>query len=348
MTNAVLPEVFTVADVARAAGVPERSIEPLVEAGLVATLTVGARQAYLDYEEAVRVGRAIVRGERLAGATGEPAPALLFRKAGERPPRARVPFAISTIAHVGVVAIIVFATLAMGAAAPQTVTTARPPVHLVYLTVPGPGGGGGGGGEKKPEPAPRARRPGKRAVSSPIPSRTLPAAPPPQAPEPKPQAQPEAPVVEVPADDEERPGVVEETPAPEDSRGPGEDASAGAGKGGGIGDGSGTGVGDGEDHGIGGGPYRPGSGIEPPSVVREVKPLYTEAARVRGLQGDVLLELVVRRDGSVGDVRIVKGLGHGLDQRAVDAVRQWRFSPARRRGTPVDVLVEVAMEFRLR
>jgi TonB family protein len=83
-------------------------------------------------------------------------------------------------------------------------------------------------------------------------------------------------------------------------------------------------------------------------VVREVKPLYTEAARVRGLQGDVLLELVVRRDGSVGDVRIVKGLGHGLDQRAVDAVRQWRFSPARRRGTPVDVLVEVAMEFRLR
>jgi TonB family protein len=83
-------------------------------------------------------------------------------------------------------------------------------------------------------------------------------------------------------------------------------------------------------------------------VLREVKPQYTETARQRGLQGDVLLEIVVRRDGSVGDVRIVQGLGHGLDQRAVEAVRQWRFAPAQRLGVPVDVMVEVAMEFRLR
>jgi TonB family protein len=47
-------------------------------------------------------------------------------------------------------------------------------------------------------------------------------------------------------------------------------------------------------------------------------------------------------------VRVLRGLGSGLDQRAIDAVRQWRFNPARRHGTPVDVMVEIAVEFRLR
>jgi TonB family protein len=56
----------------------------------------------------------------------------------------------------------------------------------------------------------------------------------------------------------------------------------------------------------------------------------------------------VRRDGSVGDVRVLRGLGGGLDQRAVEAVRQWRFSPAHKQGVPVDVIVEVAVEFKLR
>jgi TonB family protein len=60
------------------------------------------------------------------------------------------------------------------------------------------------------------------------------------------------------------------------------------------------------------------------------------------------LEIVVRRDGSVGDVKVIEGLGGGLSERAVQAVRQWRFSPARRLETPVDVIVEVAVEFKLR
>ena len=61
-----------------------------------------------------------------------------------------------------------------------------------------------------------------------------------------------------------------------------------------------------------------------------------------------MLEIIVRRDGSVGDVKILKRLGSGLDERAVQAVRQWRFTPARRLGSPVDVVVEVAVEFKLR
>ena len=75
---------------------------------------------------------------------------------------------------------------------------------------------------------------------------------------------------------------------------------------------------------------------------------YTEEARRRGLTGEVVLEILVRRDGSVGEVTLLKGLGSGLDDRAIQAVRQWRFAPADRRGVAVDVIVEVGVEFRLR
>ena len=83
-------------------------------------------------------------------------------------------------------------------------------------------------------------------------------------------------------------------------------------------------------------------------MLKEVKPDYSEEARRRGVEGDVVMEIVVRHDGSVGDVRVLQGLGQGLDERAIAAVRRWRFAPATRRGVPVDVLVEVAMEFKLR
>ena len=116
----------------------------------------------------------------------------------------------------------------------------------------------------------------------------------------------------------------------------------------GVGQGTGRGVGPGEGGGTGGGPYRPGSGIDPPGLLREVTPDYTEQARRAGLEGEVLLEIVVGPDGGVSDVRVLRRLGAGLDERAVDAVRQWRFSPARRFGAPVAVVVEVAVEFKLR
>ena len=62
----------------------------------------------------------------------------------------------------------------------------------------------------------------------------------------------------------------------------------------------------------------------------------------------VLLEIVVGPDGTVSDVRVLHRLGGGLDTRAIAAVRQWRFSPARRFGTPVAVIVQVGVEFTLR
>jgi TonB family protein len=248
------------------------------------------------------------------------------------------------------------------------------PVRLVFLATPGPGGGGGGGGLKQPAPPPRAQMKGTSALKSPVPPpRPRPAAkpdpkareipPPPVRPKPvekpaepapappppeKPMPQVVAPVVTAPADQRDRAGVLTESASEADSHGPGSGGGVGTGTGTGIGEGQGPGIGPGSGGGTGGGPYRPGSGISPPGLLREVRPDYTEEARKRGIEGEVVVEVVVRRDGSVGEVRLVQGLGGGLDQRAIDAVRQWRFSPARRHGTPVDVMVEVAVEFKLR
>lgn len=151
-----------------------------------------------------------------------------------------------------------------------------------------------------------------------------------------------------PADPETRAGTLEDTPSTADSRGAGDAGGVGTGQGTGLGQGQGSGIGDGSGGGTGGGPYRPGSGIQPPTLLREVKAEYTEEARRRGLKGEVVMEIVVRSTGTVGEVKVLEGLGSGLDERAVAAVKQWRFSPARRMGQPVDVVVEVAMEFTLR
>jgi protein TonB len=143
-------------------------------------------------------------------------------------------------------------------------------------------------------------------------------------------------------------GEIDSANRASESLGAGTGGGAGSGSGTGNGSGAGSGIGPGIGGGTGGGPYRPGSGIEPPRLLREVKAQYTEDARRRNITGEVVLEIVVKRDGSVDDVSVRRGLGAGLDERAMAAVREWRFAPARRMGEPVDVIVEVAVEFSLR
>ena len=155
-----------------------------------------------------------------------------------------------------------------------------------------------------------------------------------------------APLIAAPSDSRDIRGLITDTPEADtheaESQGPGIDDGVGSGSGGstGIGSGRGSGLGEGSGGGTGGGPYRAGSGIDPPRLLYE--------ARQGGVEGDVVLEIVVRSDGSVGDVQVLRRLGSGLDEQAVQAVRRWKFSAATRFGTPVDVLVEVAVEFQLR
>jgi periplasmic protein TonB len=130
------------------------------------------------------------------------------------------------------------------------------------------------------------------------------------------------------------------------STGSGSGGGVGTGDGTGIGAGSGPGIGPGSGGGAGGGIYRAGGGVSAPRIVHQVKPTYTAAALLERVQGTVTLQLVVARDGRPTQIQVVRSLDPlGLDEQAVLAVSQWRFEPGRLAGTPVDVLVTVALDF---
>ena len=365
-------DLYSPREIALAAGVPEADVvAALAAAHAAARRTAGVRgraraadavPAFVAHDEAVRIGRVLARAaSRPAPVDAEPARVSEPELPEPHIPQSRgVPLAVSSALHACLVAALFLATFNLSPSAASLRVDDRPaePMRLVFLASPGPGGGGGGGGLLQKTPAPKALREGTRKISSPLPQRVepKPIEPAPKPPEPKPQPPLAAeqlpavvaPIITAPADTRNRVGVLQQTPAESESHGPGKGGGAGTGTGTGLGEGDGSGVGPGSGGGTGGGPYRPGSGIEPPRLLREVRADYTEEARQRGLSGDVVLEIVVRRDGSVGEVKILRGLAAGLNDRAVQAVRQWRFAPARRTGTPVDVIVEVAVEFKLR
>lgn len=93
-----------------------------------------------------------------------------------------------------------------------------------------------------------------------------------------------------------------------------------------------------------------GNGVTAPRVTHEVKADYTKQAQEAKVQGFVLLSVVVKNDGAVGDVQVRRSLDtkFGLDDAAVAAMKQWTFEPARRNGEPVSVRVTVEMSFTLK
>jgi periplasmic protein TonB len=345
-------DVYSVGEVAQAAGVATARVDGLVASGQVRSLAMSP--GYFALDQAVAAVRAL-------GADGGRAAALMFDKPEFAHAPAKMPIAAASAVHAGIAAtLILISTVGLPQAAETPPVRIEPvTTRLVFIASPGPGGGGGGGGLRQKAPPPRAQRKGKSALDSPVPVRKAPkkveAAPKPEPPPPPPPVQPEplppvvAPVATVAANEIEKPGIIDEPATKEsESRGPGTGGGVGSGTGTGLGKGDGSGIGDGSGGGMGGGPYRPGSGVLPPRILREVKAGYTEGARRANVEGEVVLEIVVRRDGSVSDVKLMNGLPHGLNERAIAAVRQWRFAPATRFGQAVDVIVEVAVEFKLR
>ena len=114
-----------------------------------------------------------------------------------------------------------------------------------------------------------------------------------------------------------------------------------------MGSGRGPGVGPGTGGGIGGGPYHVGGGVSAPRTLYAPDPEYSEEARRAKVQGSVLLALIVGPDGNPHDLRLMRSLGMGLDEKALEAVRTWRFEPARKDGVPVAVQISVEVNFRL-
>ncbi len=225
------------------------------------------------------------------------------------------------------------------------------PFHeIVWLNKPGPGGGGGGGGNRMEAPPRKAQLPGTDKITVPV---AKPASlPVPQA---KP-SEPPPPALDIPAKTTGDallvvPGSIEGLGASL-SQGPGSGGGYGTGTGTGVGPGTGSGLGPGWGGGFGGGAYHPGTGIDGPELIHEVKPQYTADAMRAKIQGSVVLECVVLPDGTVGDLRVVKSLDpvFGLDQEAIKAARQWRFRPGRLRSTgqAVPILFNIVLDFTLR
>lgn len=90
-----------------------------------------------------------------------------------------------------------------------------------------------------------------------------------------------------------------------------------------------------------------GGGVTAPRVIYDPDPEYSEEARQSKYQGTVVLWIVIDADGRARDVRVQRSLGMGLDEKAVEAVRKWRFQPALKDGHPVAVQVNVEVNFRL-
>jgi TonB family protein len=359
-------EVYSIDEVARAARVSVRE-----------AATVLRRERIVDPDALLTEHEAVHAVRFLAGVNPETARDRTPLTLAPEPARkGGLSLALSASLH-AVFFLVMGAAAALGLLAPddtEELVQKNRQVRLVYMISPGPGGGGGGGGLRMPTPPPPAERkavkpPPKPAASVPRVRRTPP--PPRPRPQPPPRRPPvieppridpvkvepprpdppqfvAAPIMSIATGAMERVGDLKAPPAPRESQGPGTGGGVGSGSGTGAGPGTGSGVGPGSGGGTGGGPFRPGTGITPPILQREVRATYTDEARRRGIEGDVVLEIVVRRDGSVGQVRVLRSLGAGLEQRALDAVRQWRFSPSRRNGEPVDVAVEVAVEFKLR
>ena len=131
------------------------------------------------------------------------------------------------------------------------------------------------------------------------------------------------------------------------SNGPGFGGGIGSGEGGGVGSGKGGGLGPGEGGGVGGGAYSVGGNVSAPIPIYKPDPPYSEEARKAKYQGTVIVLIVIDAQGNVTDSRIVKPLGLGLDEKAIETIKTWKFKPGMRNGTPAPVRMMVEVSFRL-
>lgn len=267
---------------------------------------------------------------------------------------------LSIFAHValGLLIILIHQGGEKPAPANENVVFINNPIALPYDgTDSQEGGGGGGGGKNQPAPPATGRMPETTRVQM-IP-------PDPDNPKPllpvddllKEVASVQMPI-DIPQDQSLPIGDISAPPNYSMSSGPGSGGGIGTGRGTGVGPGTGAGVGPGSGGGMGGGsgggigsgvgPYVPGNGVKPPVVLLQPLPYYTEEARKARTEGIVLLQLVVRKDGTPDSFKVLRGLGYGLDESAISTVaNKWRFRAGTYNGVPADVQILIEVSFRL-
>jgi TonB family protein len=261
----------------------------------------------------------------------------------------RKSFMMSTGFQVGVVVLLftAFSTKPVQNAVKATMSLVMPTDIDPYTPKAAPKkqamGGGGGGGDRSPLPASKGRlpkaslrqfTPPMAVINNPNPRLTM---------EPSIIAPPD---VNLPNVNMAQYGDPLAKIGPP-SNGPGSGGGIGSGSGGGVGSGKGGGFGPGEGGGVGGGVYRVGGGVTAPIVLSKKDPEYSEEARKAKYQGTVLLSIEVSPSGIASNIKVVRSLGLGLDEKAIDAVKQWKFKPGYKDGKPVTVAATIEVNFRL-
>jgi len=263
--------------------------------------------------------------------------------------RQRKSFMMSTGFQIGVVALLftVFSTKAVQDQIKQVMPLIMPTDIDPYMPKAAPKkqtmGGGGGGGDRSPLPASKGKlpkvslrqfTPPMAVVNNPNPKLTM---------DPSIIAPPDVNLPQVNMSQYGDPLARIGPP----SNGPGSGGGIGSGSGGGVGSGKGGGFGPGEGGGVGGGVFRVGGGVTAPSLLFKKEPEYSEEARKAKYQGTVLLYIEVDPSGKVTNIKVVRSLGLGLDEKAMEAVRQWKFKPGYKDGKAVTVAATIEVNFRL-
>ncbi|PWT97174.1 MAG: energy transducer TonB [Terriglobia bacterium] len=203
--------------------------------------------------------------------------------------------------------------------------------------------GGGGGGDRSPLPASKGKLP-KAALKQFTPPVVVPNNPNPKLTmDPSIIAPPDVPLPQVAMNQYGDPLAKLGPP----SNGPGSGAGIGSGSGGGVGAGSGGGVGSGSGGGFGGGVFKVGGGVTAPALLYKVEPEYSEEARKAKYQGTVVMYVEVDPTGKAVNARILRSLGLGLDEKAIEAVKKWKFKPGYKDGKAVTVAATIEVNFRL-
>jgi len=263
--------------------------------------------------------------------------------------RQKKSFMMSTGFQIGIVAVILIASTskAVQEKAKEAVTLFTPVDIAAYQPKMAPKkqamGGGGGGGDRSPLPASKGRLPKQSlrqftppmaVVNNPNPRLTM---------EPTIIVPPDVPLPQVNMAQYGDPLGKLGPP----SNGPGSGGGIGSGSGGGVGSGKGGGFGPGEGGGVGGGVFRVGGGVTAPALLFKVEPEYSEEARKAKYQGTVLLYIEVDPSGKATNIKVARSLGLGLDEKAIEAVKKWKFKPGYKDGKPVTVAATIEVNFRL-
>lgn len=260
--------------------------------------------------------------------------------------------AISAMIHVAVVGLLlsgIFVTHEITQRQTrQTVTLIAPSPESYALPVAKKViSGGGGGGDRDPIPAPKGTPPKAALQQITPPAIVMRNEKPKLAVQPTVVAPPQVHLAENHMPNLGVPAAAPVMPSAPPSNGTGSGGGIGSGSGGGVGVGHGPGVGAGSGGGFGGGVYKVGGGISAPTAISAPDPDYTEEARRAKKQGVCELWLIVDSTGHPRDIKVIRGLGFGLDAKALEAVKQWKFQPALKDGRPVDVQISVQVEFHL-